>query len=413
MEIKPINSFNKILKVAGDKSITHRAIMFNALSEGKAVISKGLLGEDCLSTIDCMRKLGADIELSGDKITVEGKPLAGASLNVGNSGTTMRLLSGALCGQNINVVLDGDNSIRSRPMKRVIEPLGLMGAKFDSSNGYAPLSIYGSPLNGIEYNMPIASAQVKSAILLAGLCAEGKTTVIEKVKSRDHTELMLKAMGADIAIDGLNVTIKKSKLVGKNVIVPADISSAAYPLILACCLKGSILNAINVGINPTRTGIIDVLKACGAKIYFDNVKDNIEKAADISLKYTALKPFVIEGDIVPRLIDEIPILAVLGCFIEGTSIIRGAEELKVKESNRIDTTVSALKAMGADITATNDGMIINGKGYLEGGAVIETKRDHRIAMALAVAGACSKKGVKLINHECAYISYPNFYELFK
>ncbi len=414
MEIKPLTSFSGEITPAPDKSITHRAIMFNSMCSGSARVTNALLGEDCVSTIDCMRRLGARIEVNGSTVTVEGTDkFNSAELYVGNSGTTFRLLSGVLCGKEGDFTLDGDCSIRRRPMKRVIEPLTKMGGEFAYAEGMrAPVSITGKPLKGMSYKMPVASAQVKSAILLAGINADGITTVHESIPSRNHTELMLKAMGAKIWIEKNAVSVMRSKLSPVDVEVPADISSAAYPMVLAAALKGADVTIKNVGINPTRTGIITVMKDCGADVTYTRVKNKSEKSADVRVRYTeGLKPFTLTKEIMPYLIDEIPALAVLACFIDGTSVISGAEELKVKETNRIDTTVNALKAMGADVTATDDGMIINGGKGLKGGAVIDPKGDHRIAMSLSVAAALSECGAEILNPECAFVSYPGFYEM--
>lgn len=414
MEIKPIKSFHKQITVAPDKSITHRAIMLNAIADGKATIKNALMGDDCLATIECMRSLGARIEVQGDVVTVFGtKRLNSSSLYVGNSGTTFRLLTGLLSGVDGQFTIDGDASIRRRPMKRVIEPLSLMGADLKSFDGKAPVIINGKKLKSIVYNMPISSAQVKSALLLAGMNADGITTITEKVSSRNHTEVMLEAMGAKIWAEKGRVSIMRSILRSLDLTVPGDISSGAYPLVLASCLKDASVTINKVGVNSTRTGVLTVLKECGIIPRLTAKKKNAEPSADVTVSYGEKKPFVIDKPIIPYLIDEIPVLAVLACFIEGESVIRGAEELKVKESNRIDTTVNALKAMGADITATDDGMIIRGKGYLKGGVTIDPMGDHRIAMAMSVAGALSQEGVNILNPECVAISYPNFFELFK
>lgn len=414
MEIKPIKSFQKTVTVAPDKSITHRAIMFNAIANGKATIKNALMGEDCLATIECMRSLGARIEIEGDVVSVFGtKRLNSSSLYVGNSGTTFRLLTGLLAGADGQFTIDGDASIRRRPMKRVIDPLALMGADLKSFDGKAPVIINGKKLKGINYDMPVASAQVKSAILLAGMNADGITTVTEKVRSRNHTELMLEAMGAKIWAEKGRVSIMRSALNSLDITVPGDVSSGAYPLVLASCLDGATVTVKKMGINPTRTGVLSVLKNCGITPTLSSKKKNAEPSADVTVSCGEKKPFTIDKPIIPFLIDEIPVLAVLACFIEGESVIRGAEELKVKESNRIDTTVNALKAMGADITATDDGMIIRGKGYLKGGATIDPSGDHRIAMAMSVAGALSQEGVEILSPECVAVSYPNFFELFE
>ncbi|HEY8419075.1 MAG TPA: 3-phosphoshikimate 1-carboxyvinyltransferase [Clostridia bacterium] len=418
MTINPLKSISGAFDLPGDKSITHRAIMFNSIAEGEAKVFNALLGEDCLATIDCMRKLGAKISVEPDYIHIIGaKKLKNSQeLYVGNSGTTIRLLTGLLCGAGVSAELDGDDSIKKRPMNRIIEPLTMMGAKISSEpGGYAPLKLKSANLKGIEYKMPVASAQVKSCLLLAGLFADGTTTIIEPMKTRNHTELMLEAMSANINIRRNKITIFKSSLKSIDVNVPGDISSAAYLMTLATILKDSYIVLKNVGVNPTRTGILDILKICGAKITMLNkrtageepVSDMLIQSADV------IKPFVIGGDLIPRLIDEIPILAVLACFADGVSVIKDAKELKVKESNRIDTTVNMLKKMGAKIEATEDGMVITGTGVLMGGTEIDAGLDHRLAMSAAIAGAVSLDGVEIKNAEIANVSYPDFYKIFE
>lgn len=416
MEIRPIGRYTAELHAPPDKSITHRAVMFNALAGGRAVVKNALLGEDCLHTAECMRRLGAHVEIDGADIAIEGAALwsdgrarGTVTLDAGNSGTTIRLLAGALAGVAGTFSLDGDASLRSRPMRRVIEPLSRMGASVASADGRAPLVVRGAPLTGIEYAMPVASAQVKSAVLLAGMQAEGRTTVTEPAPSRDHTERMLKAMGADIRREGASVSVTRSPIRPLDVTVCGDISGAAYPLVLAACIKGSCVTVRDVGINPTRSGLLDVLAACGAEIGYDNRRDGAEPSADITLRYAAPKPFVIDGDLVPRLIDEIPVLAVLACFAEGESVVRNAAELKVKESDRIRTVTAMLRALGGDVTPTDDGMIIRGKGYLPGGGTVDAGLDHRIAMSAAVAMAASRRGGTLVNGEVCAVSYPGFF----
>lgn len=418
MTIKPLKRISGAFDLPGDKSITHRAIMFNAVAEGEAKVYNALLGEDCLATIDCMRKLGAKIEVDNDTVTVIGakRIKSGQELYVGNSGTTMRLLAGLLCGLGVSAELDGDESIRKRPMNRIIEPLSLMGAKIISrEGGFAPLKIKSSDLKGIEYTMPVASAQVKSSLLLAGLNADTPTTIIEPVKTRNHTELMLAAQSADIKIRKNKISISKSSLKSVDVNVPGDISSAAYLMVLTTILKDSCIVLKNVGVNPTRTGILDVIKLSGGRITMLNRRRTGEEpVADMLIQSTDnLKPFVIGGDMIPRLIDEIPILAVLACFADGTSIIKDAKELKVKESNRIDSTVNMLKSLGARIEATEDGMIIHGTGVIMGGKEIDAGLDHRIAMSAAIAGAVSLDGVTIKNAQIADVSYPGFYKIFE
>lgn len=410
MDIKPIAQPNKTIDCPPDKSITHRAVMSNAIARGRATVHNALMGEDCLSTIDCMRRLGAEIETDGTTVYVRGAgKLQSADLYVGNSGTTVRLLTGALAGRVGSFTLDGDASLRTRPMTRVITPLSQMGAKIESLDGKTPLSIRGEPLTGIRYSMPVASAQVKSAVLLAGLCADGETTVIESVPSRDHTERMLAAMGADIVSDGLSVTVRRSTLQSTDVTVCGDVSSAAYPLVLAACIPGSRITVKNVGTNPTRDGLLAVLRESGANLTLDNDRTVGEPSADITMQYAPLRPFAIGGALIPRLIDEIPALAVLACFIEGESVIRDAKELKVKESDRIATTVAMLTALGADVKPTDDGMIIRGKGYLPGGGTVDAGLDHRIAMSAAIAMAASRTGGTLLRGEVCAVSYPTFF----
>lgn len=418
MTIKPLRSISGAFDLPGDKSITHRAIMFNSIAEGEAKVYNALLGEDCLATINCMRKLGAKISVEPDYVHIVGarKLKNSQELYVGNSGTTIRLLTGLLCGAGVSAELDGDDSIKKRPMNRIIEPLAMMGAKITSApGGYAPLKIKGGSLKGIEYKMPVASAQVKSCLLLAGLFAEGTTTIIEDVKTRNHTELMLEAMSANIIVRKNKISISKSSLKSIDITVPGDISSAAYLMVLATILKDSYIVLKNVGVNPTRTGILDILKICGAKITMLNKRSTGEEPVSDMLIQSAdaIKPFVIGGDLIPRLIDEIPILAVLACFADGVSVIKDAKELKVKESNRIDTTVNMLKKMGARIEATDDGMIITGTGALMGGVEIDAGLDHRLAMSAAIAGAVSLDGVEIKNAEIADVSYPGFYKIFE
>lgn len=410
IKIKSISSYNANIIAPPDKSITHRAVMFNAAAMGKSVIKNALMGQDCISTIECMQKLGAKISISGCSVLIEGcgGVFADADLYVGNSGTTIRLLSGLVSGKAGIRELSGDDSILKRPMNRVIEPLKKMGAQIGSADGKAPLKIIGQKLAGITYTMPVASAQVKSAILLAGLSASGKTTVIEKEKSRDHTERMLKSLGADISVEENQITICGGALLAKDFTVCGDISSAAYPMVLAAIRGKATIS--EVGINPTRTGILEVFNLCGAQYKISDERGDCEPLADINVFNSEMNAFSLGKDIMPRLIDEIPIIAVLACFCKGRTVISGAEELKVKESNRIDSTVNMLKSFGADICSTDDGMIINGTGRLKGGCVIDPMGDHRIAMSAAIAGACSECGCEILNPDCADVSYPGFYK---
>ncbi len=421
------------LSIPGDKSISHRAVMFGAIAEGVTEVTNFLQGEDCLSTIRCFRQLGISIsnDSSGDMVTVTGKGLHGLSkpsgiLDVGNSGTTMRLLSGILCGQSFASSLTGDASIRRRPMDRIMTPLRQMGADIISEpgNGCAPLLINHQAaasgllhdkgknrcLAGTHYISPVASAQVKSCILLAGLYANGETSVTEPYPSRNHTELMLSEFGAAVKSSGNTAAIlPEPRLTGRQINVPGDISSAAYFIAAALIVPNSEVLIKNVGINPTRDGILTVCRQMGADITLQNIVDHGgEPVADLLVRHSELRGTEIGGSIIPALIDEIPVLAVLACFAKGRTVIKDASELKVKESNRIDVMVNNLSEMGADICATEDGMIINGGMPLHG-AVIESKSDHRIAMSFAIAGLMSEGEVIIRNPECVEISYPGFY----
>ncbi len=405
------------ITVPGDKSISHRAVMFGALANGTTEVTNFLQGADCLSTIDCFRRLGISIENTPEKIVIHGKGLHGLSkpntiLDVGNSGTTTRLISGILAGQTFETILTGDDSIQSRPMKRIMEPLSLMGADITSlySNNCAPLRIIGAPLHGIHYHSKVASAQVKSCILLAGLYADEKTSVTEPSVSRNHTELMLNGFGANVICEGTTATITpNSKLFGQQVIVPGDISSAAYFIAAGLIVPGSEILIKNVGINPTRDGLIRVCQAMGADMTLLNRhKNGGEPVADILVRHSSLNATIIEGEIIPTLIDELPMIAVMACYAKGTTIIRNAAELKVKESDRIAVMVDNLSRMGAHITATEDGMIIEG-GYPLHGAMIDSHLDHRIAMSFAVAALASEGETEILGAECVNISYPNFY----
>lgn len=404
--------------VPGDKSISHRAVMFGSLASGTTEVTNFLRGADCLSTIHAFREMGIEIEEKGDALLIHGKGLHGLNapsqiLDMGNSGTTTRLLSGILAGQRFESVLTGDASIQKRPMGRVITPLSRMGAKIESVNGNdcAPLRIIGSPLKGIHYTTPVKSAQVKSAILLAGLYADSPTSVTEEALTRNHTELMLNYFGAHISTVGTTATIEPEPvLTGQKVEVPGDISSAAYFIAAALIIPDSQVLIRNVGINATRDGILRVAHEMGADITLLNKrKENAEPVADLLVKSGPLKAVTLGGDLIPTLIDEIPIIAVMACFAEGTTIIKDAQELKVKESNRIDTVVSNLQAMGAHIEATEDGMIIEG-GHPLHGALIDSHLDHRIAMSFAVAGLSADGETEIQDAECVKISYPNFYE---
>ena len=416
MVIQKIKKAVGQIKVPGDKSISHRAVMLGSLANGVTEISGFLKGADCLSTIDCFRKMGIDIDINGENVTVHGNGLRGLKkpdemLYTGNSGTTTRLLCGILAGQNFDTSITGDASIQKRPMGRVVKPLSMMGAKIE--NEYCPLYITGTKLHGIDYKMPVASAQVKTAIILAGLYADGETVIHEIEKSRDHTELMLSAMGADLTVDNLDITVKPTNdLTAVNVDVPGDISSAAFFLVLGAIMPNSQITVINGGINPTRTGIIDVLKDMGADITLENVHTSAgETVADITVRSSSLKGTTVGGDIIPRLIDELPIIAVAAVFADGQTVIKDAQELKVKETNRIRAVVDEFNKCGIDITETDDGMIINGGKSIHG-ADFKTYGDHRMAMSLTVLAQLADGESTLDDSDCACVSYPTFFDDF-
>ena len=416
MVIQKIKKAVGQIKVPGDKSISHRAVMLGSLANGVTEISGFLKGADCLSTIDCFRKMGIDIDINGENVTVHGNGLRGLKkpdemLYTGNSGTTTRLLCGILAGQNFDTSITGDASIQKRPMGRVVKPLSMMGAKIE--NEYCPLYITGTKLHGIDYKMPVASAQVKTAIILAGLYADGETVIHEIKKSRDHTELMLSAMGADLTVDNLDITVKPiNDLTAVNVDVPGDISSAAFFLVLGAIMPNSQITVTNVGINPTRTGIIDVLKDMGADITLENVHTSAgETVANITVRSSSLKGTTVGGDIIPRLIDELPIIAVAAVFADGQTVIKDAQELKVKETNRIRAVVDEFNKCGIDITETDDGMIINGGKSIHG-ADFKTYGDHRMAMSLTVLAQLADSESTLDDSDCACVSYPTFFDDF-
>ncbi len=417
MEIIRSKGLKGELAVPGDKSISHRGIMLGAISDGVTEITNFLQGADCLSTISCFRKMGISIENEGNVVRIHGKGLRGLKepaeiLDAGNSGTTTRLISGILCGQNFSCQLTGDDSIQKRPMNRIITPLRQMGADISSlkGNGCAPLSITGRNLHGIHYASPVASAQVKSCVLLAGLYGDSPTSVTEPYLSRNHTELMLRYFGAEVSSADTTASVQPDpKMTGQHIEVPGDISSAAYFIAAALIVPHSEVLLKNVGINPTRDGILRVCRRMGADITLLNQKDRGgELTADILVKSSDLKGVTIEGEIIPTLIDEIPIIAVLAAHARGTTVIKDAQELKVKESNRIDAVVTEMSRMGASIEGTDDGMIING-GTALCGAAINSRQDHRIAMSFAVAGMTADGVTRIENDECISISYPDFF----
>ena len=410
------------LTVSGDKSISHRAVMLGSLATGTTEIEGFLPGEDCLSTIRCFRSMGVQIEQNGSSVKVFGRGLRELTapagiLDCGNSGTTTRLLSGVLAAQHFNSVLSGDASIQRRPMKRIMIPLRAMGADITSVSGNdcAPLSVHGKQLYGIHFNSPIASAQVKSAVLLAGLYASGQTTVTEPALSRDHTERMLRSFGAKVLTgnfeDRPSVTVTETQnLYGTEISVPGDISSAAFFLVGASIVPGSEVVLRNVGINPTRDGVISALRAMGAKIEVLEVRnEDSEPAADLLVRYAPLHGTEIGGALIPRSIDELPVLAAAAAVAEGHTVIRDAAELKVKESNRIRTMAEGLSRLGAKVEETEDGLIIDGGAALHGGAV-ESYSDHRIAMSFAILSLVTDGEVRISDPDCVNISAPTFYE---
>ncbi|ATP39629.1 3-phosphoshikimate 1-carboxyvinyltransferase [Solibacillus sp. R5-41] len=406
------------ITVPGDKSISHRSVMFGSIAQGKTTVSGFLLGEDCLSTIDCFQKLGVDIQVDGTNVKIESPGMddwkePSEVLYTGNSGTTTRLMVGILAGTNVHTVMTGDASIGKRPMRRVTDPLRQMGAQISGrENGqFTPLAIQGTALQAIDYTMPVASAQVKSAVLLAGLRAQGTTIVRESEVSRDHTERMLRQFGAAITVEQGVVSFEGGQqLTGTHVNVPGDISSAAFFLVAGAIAKNSRVILKNVGVNETRNGILEILQNMGAKMEIEVDDEHAaEPTATITMTTSTLKGTTIEGAIIPRLIDEIPILALLATQATGKTIIKDAEELKVKETNRIDAVVAELKKLGAQIEATSDGMIIEGPTKLHG-ASLKSYGDHRIGMMAAVAALVTDGAIELDDAQCIAVSYPTFFE---
>jgi len=418
--IKAANGLRGEIVVPGDKSISHRSIMFGALATGVTQVSGFLQGEDNYSTLNAFRAMGVDIvDLGAGNLRISGAGLRGLKepgdvLDCGNSGTTMRLMTGLLAGQSFFSVLTGDQYLRRRPMRRVVQPLASMGAQIDGRDGgeRAPLAIRGSALHGVDYTSPVSSAQVKSALLLAGLYAEGATTVREPHLSRDHSERMLAAFGADIRPFAGGVTLLPGQpLTGRDLVVPGDISSAAFFLVAGLIVPGSELLIRNVGVNPTRSGILDILRDMGGSIELVDQRDVCgEPVADLLVRHSRLRGIEIGGSVVPRAIDEFPVISVAAALAEGTTIIRDAHELRVKETDRIAAIVSELSKLGALMTARDDGMEINGVEQLTGGAVA-SHGDHRIAMSCAVAALASVGSVTIDDTECTETSFPGFWPL--
>lgn len=409
------NGINGELVIPADKSISHRSIMFGAISKGTTIVNNFLKAEDCLSTIAVFKQLGVRITEKNEQIMIEGKGFErltapSSRLDAGNSGTTMRLVLGILAGCPFTSEIAGDASLNRRPMERVMKPLREMGADLQGTTEaeFPPLKVTGNTLHGIEYHMPIASAQVKSAILFAALQAEGTTKIIEKEQSRNHTEEMIKQFGGKIQVEGKEIIVTgPQQLIGQEVTVPGDISSAAFYLVAASILANSEVLLKQVGINPTRTGILDVLMQMGANIE-ERQLDEQNKAADLIVRSAQLHACEIQGEIIPRLIDELPIIALAATQATGTTIIRDAQELKVKETNRIDATAEELTKMGANIEPTEDGLIIHGPTPLHG-ATVDSHGDHRIGMMLQIAALLTAEPVELLNPEAVNISYPEFF----
>lgn len=412
LKVARIAALRGSLRPPSDKSLTHRAFMFGAIAQGKSVIEKPLQGEDCMATLECLRLMGLKDEwLSDDMIQLEPSVewrQPNSDLYCGNSGTTMRLLSGLVASRPLDVVLSGDASLSRRPMRRIAEPLSMMGATVEGDT--PPLHVKGTQLSGIEYMSPVASAQIKSCVLLAGLRAEGETWVNEPSLSRDHTERMLRALGVDVLGEGTLVGVREGAKLSSFVFeVPADISSAAFFMVAAAIVPGSDLELLDVTVNPTRTGILDVFDQAGVPTTIGNKRHSLgEPLADIHVRTAdTLQPFTIGGSDIPRLIDEIPVLAVLATQCDGESVFRDAQELRVKESDRIELVVNGLRSMGADIEATADGMVIRGPSRLKGTA-IDANGDHRIAMSFAVAGLIAGGETLIAGAESIQTSFPSF-----
>ncbi|MBD8014046.1 3-phosphoshikimate 1-carboxyvinyltransferase [Planococcus wigleyi] len=405
------------IQVPGDKSISHRAIMFGSMASGTTTVKGFLMGDDCLSTISCFQKLGVKIDISDEVVTIQSEgedswKEPSEVLDTGNSGTTTRLMLGLLAGTSFHSVLAGDESIAKRPMKRIINPLREMGADIRGrmDGQYTPLAVQGTALKAIDYTLPVASAQVKSAILLAALKAEGKTVIHEPIASRDHTEIMLEHFGATITRENQLIKLEGGqKLTAAHVQVPGDISSAAFMIGAALVTENSKVTLKNVGINPTRTGILDVIEKMGASFELVENDTEGERSADVTVYSSKLKGTEIGGELIPRLIDEIPLIALIATQAEGTTVIKDAEELRVKETDRIAAVVKELTKMGANIEATEDGMIIQGPTALTG-AEMTSYGDHRLGMMAAIGALAASGEVVIDDPECISISYPNFFE---
>lgn len=416
LTIKPCQKLSGTVTMPGDKSISHRAVMLGSLATGRTEIHNFLMGEDCLATIKCFKALGVDIQNQQHRITIQGRGLHGLKepavvLDCGNSGTTTRLLLGILAGQSFSSIITGDSSLCQRPMARIVTPLNRMGAQFIGryNNSLLPMAVKGGGLQPINYLSPVASAQIKSAILLAGLFCPGRTVVTEPSLSRDHTERMLSLFGAEVAVSGRHVSVTGyPRLTGKKITIPGDISAAAFFMVAAAILPGSDVTITNVGLNPTRTGVVEVLKRMGAHLKVTNLQhQDYEPVGDIHIKGSALTGTVIEGDIIPRLIDEIPILAVAASVAQGKTVFRDAAELRVKETDRITALATELTKLGVNIQTRPDGMVIEGGGPLLG-TTCHSHGDHRMAMALAVAGLVAAGQTTIKEATSINVSFPDF-----
>ncbi len=416
--IEPIETgIRGVFTPPGDKSISHRALIVSALAKGFSHFTNFLEAEDCMCTVKALQALGVPIKVGVNEVEVRGVGLDGfqqpsEEIYVGNSGTTMRLLSGLLAAQPLEVTLSGDESLNSRPMRRIVEPLTEMGASFEGPDGasHGPLTIKGGPLKGIEFKNELSSAQVKSALMLAALSAKGDTTIVEPIESRDHTEKLFELFRADFELGRKSVTVHPtSKLIGLDFSIPSDISSAAFFIVAALLSEDSYLTVRRVGLNPTRTGFLEVLKNMGAKIDVRLVESNYEPMGDIKCFSSSLKGTTITGRMIPRLIDELPILMVAAAMASGETVIKGAEELRNKETDRIKSMCDNLKAMGVEVTEKEDGCIIHGRAFIRGGKV-KSYGDHRTAMSMAIAGFLSQDGVEIEDIDCVATSYPGFFE---
>jgi len=414
MIIKPVKKISGVITVPADKSISHRAVMFGSIAEGETRIMNFLDAEDCMRTVDAFRKMGVDIRVQGSGVRIQGVGLRGlkkpgGAIYCGNSGTTMRLLSGILAGQNFEAKLTGDKSLSGRPMSRIAAPLRTMGA--DIKGDRPPLTIKGGMLTAIDYDSPVASAQVKSCILLAGLYADGVTAVSEPSLSRDHTERMLRLFGVKIKSKGLRVSVKAGQnLKATAITVPADISSAAFFIVAALIVKNSSLRINSVGINPTRTGILDILLSMNAGIKMQNKFNGPEPIADLIIKSSKLKAVTIKGGVIPRAIDELPVIMVAATQAKGLTSILGAKELRVKEADRIKSMSEGLNKMGADIKVEGDDIFINGPTKLKA-VSLNSLGDHRTAMAFAIAGLIAEGETVIEDTECILTSFPTFKQI--